>query len=285
MKNLKECLFYEKKEEGKVRCTLCPHYCLIKNGGIGFCNARYNDSGVLYSKNYGIISSCGVDPIEKKPLWRFFPGSKILSIGSFGCNLKCAYCQNYSISQDCREGVYAAPEDIVDMAKNLSENIGIAFTYNEPAIWYEFVLDTAKLNKQTGRKNVLVTNGYINKEPLEKLLPYIDAMNIDLKGFDDSFYQEMCRGRLQPVLDTILLCAGHCHIEITTLVVTDKIDNMQTIEAIAQWISKIDQKIPLHLSRYFPNYHYDRAPTDIEFMKKAKNIGEKYLKYVYLGNI
>lgn len=285
MKNRRECLFYEKKEEKIIRCTLCPHYCLIKEGEVGFCNVRYNDDGVLYSKNYGIISSYGIDPIEKKPLSRFYPGSKILSIGSFGCNLKCAFCQNHSISQEIKEGVSTTARKIVDIAVQEPDNIGIAFTYNEPSVWYEFVLETAKLNKEKGKKNVLVTNGYINEAPLKDLLPYIDAMNIDLKGFDDSYYKEMCKGRLQPVLDTISLSAQHCHVEITTLLVKYKIDNIETIESIALWISKVDKNIPLHLSRYFPRYKYEKEPTDIEFMKKAKKIGEKYLKYVYMGNV
>ncbi len=285
MNGLKECLFYEKKAQGKVRCVLCPQYCLIEDGQVGFCNVRQNEKGILYSKNYGVISAYAMDPIEKKPLSRFYPGSKILSIGSFGCNLKCFFCQNHGISQESKEGIKTTPQNIVDIASNESENIGIAFTYNEPTVWYEFVVETAKLNKEKGKKNVLVTNGYINEEPLERLLPYIDAMNIDLKGIDDNYYANVCKGKIDPVLRSIKNSISKCHVEITTLLVTKKIDNLKTVRSIAQWIGSIDKSVPLHLSRYFPNYRYSEPPTDIAFMKAAKEEADKYLNHVYLGNI
>ena len=272
-------------DSGKVRCILCPQYCLIDNGHVGFCNVRYNEEGVLYSENYGIISAYAMDPIEKKPLSRFHSGSKILSIGTYGCNLKCSFCQNHRISQEIKEGISTTPQNIVDMASHERDNIGIAFTYNEPTVWYEFIIETAKLNKENEKENVLITNGYINEEPLEKLLPYIDAMNVDLKGMDDSFYNDICKGRVEPVLRTIQKSAKHCHLEITTLLVTNKIDNVKTVTDIAQWIGHIDRNIPLHLSRYFPNYHYNAPPTDVEFMRAAKHEAEKYLNYVYLGNV
>lgn len=285
MEKLKECLFYEKKDHNAVRCVLCPQYCLIENGYTGFCNARHNKNGVLYSQNYGIVTAYGIDPIEKKPLSNFYPGSKILSIGSYGCNLKCPFCQNYSISQQKKEGVSTTPQNIVDIATHEKNNLGIAFTYNEPMIWYEFVLETAKLNKMKGKKNVLVTNGYINEEPLKELLPFVDAMNIDLKGMSDQYYKEICQGRLQPVLDTIKTSCKQVHVEITTLLVTDNIDDMDQVKAIAKWLSDIDSEIPLHLSRYFPRYHFDKPATEIDFMKKAKLEADKYLKNVYMGNI
>ncbi len=285
MKGLQECLFYEKKAKGKVRCILCPQYCLIEDGQVGFCNVRKNESGILYSMNYGVISSYAMDPIEKKPLSRFHPGSKILSIGSFGCNLKCSFCQNHGISQENREGIRTTPQNIADIASHEKGNIGIAYTYNEPSVWYEFVYETAKLNKENGKENILVTNGYINEKPLEKLLPYIDAMNIDLKGIDDIFYEEVCKGRVGPVLKTIRKSIPKCHVEITTLLVTKKVDNLKTVRSIAEWIGSIDRSVPFHLSRYFPNYQYSEQPTDIEFMKAAKREADKYLDYVYLGNI
>ena len=280
----KECMYYEKLSNDTVKCTLCPHYCFIEDKKAGLCKVRYNKNGTLLSTNYGRISSYAMDPIEKKPLKDYYPGYRILSIGTFGCNLECGFCQNHNISQEIKEGVLTTPQNIVDMAIHEKNNIGIAFTYNEPSIWYEFVLDTAKLNQKKGKKNVLVTNGYINQAPLKELLPYIDAMNIDLKGFSDEYYKE-CKGRIRPVLDTIKTSAQKCHIEITTLLVTGKNDNIETIEDIARYISTIDDSIPLHLSRYFPRYQYKQAPTDIHFMNQAKKIGSKYLKKVYLGNV
>jgi len=285
MKNLKECSYYTKEKDYKVQCILCPHMCKIGNGYTGLCKVRKNIEGTLYSLNYGIISSYGMDPIEKKPLNNFYPQRKIFSIGSFGCNLRCTFCQNYRISQVKGEGVETTPKNIVDIAIREDENLGIAFTYNEPTVGYEFVKDTAMLNRENNKKNVLVTNGYINRKPMEELLPYIDAMNIDLKFSTEENYKKVAGGSLKPVLDTIELCNQKCHVEVTTLVVTGYNDNIEAIEDIAKMLSKIDSKIPLHLSRYFPNYKYEEKATSIEFMYEALDIALKYLDTVYLGNI
>ena len=285
MENLKECSYYSKVEDNKVQCLLCPHNCKIGNNNIGLCKARKNIEGILYSLNYGIISSYGMDPIEKKPLNNFYPQHRILSIGSFGCNLKCSFCQNYRISQVKGDGVATTPKNIVDIALREAKNLGIAFTYNEPLIGYEFVKDTAILNKENDKKNVLVTNGYINREPMEELLPYIDAMNIDLKFSNEEDYKKVAGGSLKPVLDTIELCNKKCHVEVTTLIVSGYNDNEKAIEKIAEMLSEIDPKIPLHLSRYFPNYKYEEKATSIEFMYEALDIALKYLDTVYLGNI
>ncbi len=285
MKNHKECSYYTKLEDNLVQCRLCPHNCVIKNGEKGLCRVRANIDGLLYSLNYGKISSYGIDPIEKKPLQYFYPQKRILSIGSFGCNMTCGYCQNYKISQEDVQGVETSPENIADIALRESTNLGIAFTYNEPLIWYEFVKDAAKINKRNGKKNVLVTNGYINPEPMKELLPYIDAMNIDLKFSNNQDYKKMCNATLQPVLDIIALCNESCHVEVTTLVVTGYNDNIEAIEEIAQMTAKIDTNMPLHLSRYFPKYNYNEPETNIEFMEKAKEIAEKHLTRVVLGNM
>lgn len=287
----KEAMYYEKLENNRVHCFLCPHNCNISQNGRGLCGVRKNIDGVLYSLNYGEVSSIGVDPIEKKPFNRFHPGSYILSVGSIGCNLKCPFCQNHTIAQVKPEEVNTqcvSNEEIVEKAISLKRqgNIGIAYTYNEPSIWYEFVYDTAKLAKERGLLNVLVTNGYISKEPLEQILPYIDAMNIDLKAYNHEFYHELVKGGLEDVKETIKMAAEHCHIEITTLVIPGLNDSEKEMEQMVKWLASISQEIPLHLSRYFPNYEMkDRPPTPIDTLKELKQIADRYLKYVYLGNV
>jgi pyruvate formate lyase activating enzyme len=283
-------MFYEKLYDKKVHCYLCPHNCVIENKNVGKCSVRLNEDGKLFSTNYREVTAITVDPIEKKPLKFFREGSNILSVGTFGCNLKCAFCQNYSIAQFTDYHAHSqriTEEELVDSALNTSNNIGLAFTYNEPAIWYEYVYETAKLlkEKDSTKSVVIVTNGFINKEPLEKLLPYVDAMNIDLKGFNNEYYTEICGGRLNPVLDSIEIAAKSTHVEITTLLVTGENDNLDEIENLAKFLSNIDKSIPLHITRYFPMYKMDNPPTDLNIMYKAKEIAEKYLDRVVLGNV
>lgn len=282
---LHDALFYEKSGD-KVKCALCPHHCMIDNGSYGLCGVRTNVNGALKTINYGEITSLQNDPLEKKPLYHFKPGKNILSIGSFGCNFACSFCQNYSISQYRPKSEYISPEDIVKIAAGIQDNTGIAFTYNEPSIWYEYVYDTSKKLKENHKdlSIVLVTNGYIEKEPLEQILPYIDAMNIDLKSFNDDYYKKICRGDLKSVMNTIENAYGKCHIEITTLMVSGINDSAQEIDKIAHYLSQIDRDIPLHLSRYFPMYKMKNPPTSIDALKKAKETAKKYLSYVYIGN-
>lgn len=242
----------------------------------------------MYSLNYGKISSIALDPIEKKPLYRFKSGSKILSIGTFGCNLKCSFCQNWEIAHDNPRLYEVTSETVVSKAKELvSEgNIGIAYTYNEPTIWYEFVYDTAVLAKEEGLSNVLVTNGFIGREALLMLLPYIDAMNIDVKAYTASFYKNICGGVLENVKETVELAAEKCHVEVTTLVIPTLNDELKEISEIAKWLSSISRKIPLHLSRYFPNYKMlNIPPTPKDTLFRAREEAQKYLDYVYLGNV
>ena len=287
----KEALFYEKLENKRVHCHLCPHNCSIPKDGRGLCGVRKNMDGVLYTLNYGEVSAIGVDPIEKKPLYRFHPGSCILSVGSIGCNLKCPFCQNHNIARVKPEEVntqLVSSREIVAKAVSLERqgNIGIAYTYNEPSIWYEFVLDTAKLAKENGLLNVLVTNGYIGKEPLRQLIPYIDAMNIDLKAFSDKFYRELVKGGLEEVKETISEAAHDCHVEITTLIIPGWNDAPEEMEEMAKWLSSLSPDIPLHLSRYFPQYEMtDRPPTPLNTLTELKGIAERHLNYVYLGNV
>lgn len=280
--------YFDKIEDSKVHCSLCPHNCVIKPEGVGACRARKNIDGELYSLNYGKIACIGIDPIEKKPLFRFHPGSNILSVGTFGCNFKCSFCQNWSIAHDNPRLMDATPELIVQKAKEYldSGNIGIAYTYNEPSIWFEFVYDTAKLAKENGLLNVLVTNGFISMEPLNELLPFIDAMNIDVKAYTALFYEDICKGTLENVKKTVETAAASCHIEVTTLVIPDLNDSVEEIGSMSRWLASISKDIPLHLSRYFPNYKMnDRMPTSVESLKKAKEEAEKHLRHVYLGNV
>lgn len=291
MKTLKPALFYENPDEATLRCLLCPHKCLLKDGQTGICQARINQNGVLYSLNYGIITSQALDPIEKKPLYHFHPGRKIFSIGSFGCNLSCKFCQNHEISQ---EGIKSfshldplMPCEIVEKASRIEGNIGIAYTYNEPVISVEFILEAAHLAKRRGLHNVMVSNGYINPSPLQRLLPLIDAWNIDLKAFNDDFYKRLAGGSLQPVLDTLkkIQKAGN-HLEITFLVVPGENDDEDDFRRMVSWLKEeLSSDTILHITRYFPQYKHHAPPTPPETLQKLYHIARKYLHWVYLGNI
>ncbi|MBU0635342.1 MAG: AmmeMemoRadiSam system radical SAM enzyme [Candidatus Omnitrophica bacterium] len=282
---MKEALFYKKLDGNKTHCLLCPKSCIIEEQGFGFCGVRQNNSGRLYSTIYNKTTGIALDPIEKKPLYHFHPHELILSLGTRGCNLACVFCQNWHISQakDAHlEDITSL--DIIGEAKRLN-SFGIAYTYNEPLIWYEFVFDTAKLAKEKGLKNVLVTNGYINPEPLEDLLPYIDGMNIDLKAMDNEFYKNICKGTLTPVLDTIARAKQNCHIELTNLLIPGLNDSDEHIENLTAWIfENTSADTPLHFSRYFPRFKLDLPSTPLDTLKRAESIARKKLKHVYLGN-
>ena len=285
---MKLAMFFEKIENSKVHCSLCPHNCVIKPGSLGVCRARKNIDGNLYSLNYARIASVSLDPIEKKPLYRFHPGTMIMSAGTFGCNLKCSFCQNWSIAHRDAETIEILPETLAAKALETVKNgnIGLAYTYNEPSIWYEYVYDTSRLAREKGLFNVLVTNGFISREPLELLLPFIDAMNIDVKAFTASFYEGICKGTLKNVMETVEAAAGRCHVEVTTLVIPGLNDSMEEIERLSEWLAGISPEIPLHLSRFFPNYKMnDRPPTPIETLDKARETALRKLKYVYTGNV
>jgi pyruvate formate lyase activating enzyme len=227
-----------------------------------------------------------MDPIEKKPLYHFFPGSWIFSVGSFGCNFRCKFCQNWQIAQLTEvptEEISA--EELVNVASRQKDNIGIAYTYNEPTIWYEYVIECASLARKKGLKNVLVTNGFIEKEPLEKLLPFIDAMNIDVKAYTEDFYRDITFGKLSPVKRTVEIAQKSCHVEITTLLIPGMNDGEDEVEALAKWLASLRKDIPLHLTRYFPNFKLDLPPTPVETIRRAREIAMKYLDYVYTGNV
>ncbi|NTW04811.1 MAG: AmmeMemoRadiSam system radical SAM enzyme [Peptococcaceae bacterium] len=285
----KEALFYERNNFGSVSCKLCPRHCIIEPGNCGFCRVRENKQGVLYATNYGECSAYGLDPIEKKPLYHFHPGAEIMSLGTRGCNLHCGFCQNWQIAHGDPKTVYLSPEKAVELALSGNSNegqncIGLAYTYSEPFVWYEYVYDTALIARETGLKNVMVTNGYVNQEPLRKILPYLDAMNIDLKGFTDKYYSKVCLGQLMPVIQTVEAAAGQCHVEITTLLVPGLNDSPREIEELSKWLAGLDKNIPLHFSRYFPSYKFDLLPTPVETIENAVNIAKAHLNYVYAGN-
>ncbi len=293
-----------------VQCLLCPHKCVIADGGAGRCRVRINYGGTLYAGTYGLVSSLALDPIEKKPFAHYYPGSFILSAGNYGCNLSCLFCQNHAISQTggpfldgCLladeggrlpdDGVIdeegsAASERLVQTALRERENgnIGIAFTYNEPLVGYEFVRDTVMLSRKADLKNVLVTNGYINSEPLEALLPYIDAMNIDLKAFTENFYHKICAGHLEPVLETISRSAPRCHVEITTLVIPGRNSSPSEIDSLSAWIASISPDIPLHLNRHHPAYKMkEPAPIMNGELFALAEIARTHLHNVHCGNV
>ncbi len=289
--NKKEASYYKKMENKNVQCHLCPVNCTISPDNVGACDARENVDGTLYTNNYGLVSSENLDPIEKKPLFNFLPGKKALSIGTLGCNMACEYCQNWRISQPDPEDFNrfktrrAKPEEIVEKAEDYSI---IAYTYNEPTIWYEFVKDTAKLAHKNNLKNVLVTNGYINEEPFRELAPYIDAMNIDIKSFDDNFYRKLCHvpdGKQSKETAKIAHQLG-IHIELTYLIITDENDDIKDIKKFIDWVKSIDTDIPVHFSRYFPQYKMDNPATNIKTLEKAYELAkEEGLSYVYMGNV
>lgn len=273
----------------KEVCDICPHHCLLAERQIGFCRARSNVDGRIQAINYGLVTSIALDPIEKKPLYRFYPGSYILSLGSFGCNLRCSFCQNYEISMADAKQVHVRelePEKVVNLAVSLQSrgNIGIAYTYNEPLVGYEYVSDCACLAKAKGLKNVLVTNGYCCEDKLTELLPVIDALNIDLKAFTQRFYQKIS-GNLETVKNSIRLAAEAAHVEVTNLIIPGENDSEDEIEALSAWLASINQDIPLHITRFFPQYKMtDRAATDVDKLYRLAEIASGNLKYVYLGN-
>lgn len=280
----------------KAVCWLCPHRCHLADGQTGFCRARQNKGGIIRSLNYGLLTSAALDPIEKKPLYHFHPGSHILSLGSFGCNLRCPFCQNYTISQAGLDGFAGqrlpldrvTPKEIVAAAQRLEEtsgNIGVAFTYNEPLVGYEFVYDTARLLKEVGLATVLVTNGQIEKDSWLHLLPYIDAVNIDLKGFTQAFY-DWIGGDLETTKAAIAMAAEvGVHVEVTTLVIPGKNDSAVEMAAEAEWLANISAELPLHLSRYFPRYQSRIPMTPAETLQNLKHMAEARLRFVHLGNI
>ena len=288
----KKALLYEKLDGSEVRCRLCAHECIINEGKYGFCGVRKNEKGSLFTLVYGEVIASHVDPIEKKPLYHFFPGSLAYSIATIGCNFKCGFCQNWQISQaskteGSREAYELKPEEVVREAKK-ARCASISYTYTEPTIFFEYAYDTARLAKKEGIYNTFVTNGYMTKEAILAIKPYLDACNVDLKFFNDKTYREVCKGSLKPVLESIgNMKEMGIWVEVTTLVIPDVNDSDKELKDIANFIAGLGREIPWHVSRFHPDYEYTRCGmTPVTTLKKAESIGKKAgLKYVYLGNV
>ena len=283
-------------------CHVCFRHCHLEEGGIGFCGARICQDGRVTAKNYGRITSLALDPVEKKPLHRFYPGSYILSAGSYGCNLRCPFCQNYRITWSdeafamAEKAEILLPEKLAELAWSLKDrgNIGVAFTYNEPLIGYEYIMDTARLLREKGMKTVLVTNGTAELSILEEMAPYIDAMNIDMKGFTDQYYNQFLQGDRKMVMDFITRAVQVCHVELTTLIVTGENDTAEEMRLLSRWIAGlagadgtiIGSQIPLHISRFFPQFHLtDKPATDVKKIFELVEVAKEKLEYVYPGNV
>ncbi len=276
---------FQQKLGDRIQCKVCPHECKLEEGSEGVCGGKKVIDGRLAATNYGMITSLNLDPIEKKPLYHFYPGSEILSVGPNGCNLRCKWCQNWQISQNFSPTRLVLPDQLVDMVDAL-DGIGVAYTYAEPLIWFEYARDAGRLLHERGLVNLFISNGYINEQPLKELLPYTDAFNIDLKVQDDRCYMNYCGGRLEDVQRTIrIIHDSGKHLELTHLLVTGVSTDLKKFEMLIDWIASIDKSIPLHLTRYFPANRYEEPPTDIEFMKDALDLAKSKLDWVYLGNL
>ncbi len=284
--NYKEALFYDKLPNKKVRCLLCPRNCFIQNNSTGFCRVRKNLDGKLYSLVYSRPCTISIDPIEKKPLFHFFPGTQALSIATCGCNLTCTFCQNYEISQGEIFGEFLSPEKVVELAKKHKVKT-IAYTYTEPTVFYEYCLDIMKLAKIENLKNVFISNGYINKDPIKKIAPYLDAVNIDIKG-EEQVYSTLSHASLKPILKSILeFKKTKTWIELTSLIIPGYNDSKEWIDYLSNWIkNNLGSETPLHLSRFHPAYKLTNLePTKISVLKELHKEAKKKLKYVYHGNV
>ncbi len=289
----KEAMLYEKQDGNTVHCILCAHECKIKESRFGICGVRQNRDGTLYSLVYGKALAVNVDPIEKKPLYHFLPGSRSYSIATAGCNFQCGFCQNWSISQVSRENnAYLPGQDLppAQVVENAQKNncLSISYTYTEPTIYFEYAYDTARLAKEAGIKNVFVTNGYMTTGAIDTIAPFLDAANVDLKAFSEEYYRRNCKSSLQPVLESIAYMKKHnIWVEVTTLVIPIENDSEQELNQIAAFIANISIDIPWHISRFHPDYKFsDHNVTPMETLRRAYEIGKKFgLRYVYLGNV
>lgn len=279
--------FWHAGPDGVIQCELCPHHCRLKEGQDGLCKVRGVRNGTLWALGYGLISSAHVDPVEKKPLHHFHPGAPIFSIGGWGCNFGCVFCQNWTISQQADwEGRRYPPGDVIRQARQSGCHL-IAYTYNEPLVGFEFVRDCSRLAREAGMKNVLVTNGSVDPAPAAELLPLTDAMNVDIKSMNEEFYRRQCRGALAPVLEFCRRAvAAGCHVEITNLIIPTLNDALEEVERLASWIrDELGVNVPLHLSAYHPDYRLRLPPTPADTLDRAFEVCRRHLHYVYVGNL
>jgi pyruvate formate lyase activating enzyme len=277
-----------KETDKKLECLLCPHYCKLAAGKTGICGVRKNTGEKIELMTYGVISGYSLDPIEKKPLYHFFPGHNILSVGSYGCNMRCDFCQNYHISQNIPRSLIPGmtPEKLRDEALSARSNIGLAFTYNEPIIWFEFMRDTALTVKKEGLFTAMVSNGFVNQDPLNEIIQFIDAFNIDLKAFNNNFYHKLTGSDIGPVRNSLKQIAkSGKHLEITTLIIPGQNDSEKEMKLQSEWISgELGKNVPLHLSRYFPMYKREDPATSVEKLTELFETASENLDYVYMGN-
>ncbi|MDQ7092123.1 AmmeMemoRadiSam system radical SAM enzyme [Desulfosporosinus sp. PR] len=271
-----------KGERHKASCLLCPQHCQLKQGQSGRCHTRANREGEIVPLTYGEVAAWNLDPIEKKPLYHFYPGSRIFSVGGFGCNLSCSFCQNHEISQRHQAGRKTSPAELALQAKS---SLGLCFTYSEPGMWYEMIRDTAPLVRAQGGKVVLVSNGTMSPRFMEDLIPWLDAVNIDIKGFTEEFYQHYCGGKLSWVLDNVQRLAGRVHMEITTLVIPGANDDPEAFRSLSRWLHNLNTPLAWHLSRYYPAYRLAVPPTERGVLDRLRKIAQEWLPYVYLGNV
>lgn len=291
----KQAVLYRSLRDDAVQCRVCEHFCAVRPGESGKCRVRRNEGGVLYLTVYGNAVALNLDPVEKKPLFHFLPGEQILSLGTYGCNFRCPFCQNWSISQPSRlderglfRGREATPEVLIELCRRYGARM-IAYTYNEPTVFFEYTLDTARLAHEQGIRNVYVSNGFMSLEALEMLKPYLDGINVDLKAFDEAFYRQQCQARLEPVKRNIRTIAQETDIwiEVTTLLIPGLNDADEELRAMAAWLAEVDVAMPWHISAFHPDYQMtDRPPTSPAALKRAYEIGRKAgLHYIYLGNV
>jgi len=290
---MKEAMLYRALPGKKVDCFLCNHHCQVAPSKFGICGVRQNRDGKLYTLAYGEVIAAHVDPIEKKPLYHFLPGTTSFSIATIGCNFRCPFCQNWQISQVSKRkekslsGYKLSPQEIVSRAKS-QRCQSISYTYTEPTIFFEYAYDTARLAKEEGLANIFVTNGYMTSEALETINPYLDACNVDLKSFREEFYKDVCQGHLQPVLDSIRLMRKlNIWVEVTTLVIPDENDGEEELSRIARFIVEVDPDIPWHISRFHPDYKFTESQaTPLDTLRKAFSVGKREgLRYIYIGNV
>jgi pyruvate formate lyase activating enzyme len=278
---------YYRAEGERADCVLCPWHCHIRPDNVGRCGVRQNIKGVLTTLNFAEVTSLALDPIEKKPLYHFHPGAAILSMGTFGCNLSCGFCQNWQISQQRAPSKVVLPEAAVSLAKAHAAdgNIGLAYTYNEPFIWYEYLRETAPLIKEAGLFNVLVTNGIVEAAPLEELLPFVDAMNVDIKSMSETFYLQHCKGQALPARQTVERAFGRTHVEITNLLIPGQNDSDEDLRALVDWAASVSPDLVLHLSAYHPDYNFEAPPTPPDTLLRAYELAKEKLRFVYTGNL